>query len=244
MDLLFEYRPLLLNGLFVTLMLSLAVAIGGTVWAVVLATGLLSRFRFIRRLSYLIVEVSRDIPLMVTVLLIYFIMPLAGISLDPFWSCWFAVSLWGGANGSQILRAGLVSVSKGQRETAEAFGFGPVKKLFLIILPQAMPVIIPPYVSFLTSLVQATSLGAVIGAQELFRAGQIIIEQTTILKGGSPAYLVYGAILIVYFVLCSLISLAGARVEKRFLRPYRNGADRARVEAQVSDIETNISTGA
>nr|WP_236848549.1 ABC transporter permease subunit [Cereibacter sphaeroides] len=63
-------------------------------------------------------------------------------------------------------------MGRGQRETAAAFGFGPVKTLLLVTLPQAMPVIVPPYVGLLTALVQATSLGAVVGAQELLRTAR------------------------------------------------------------------------
>ncbi len=76
-----------------------------------------------------------------------------------------------------------------------------------------MPVIVPPYVGLLTALVQATSLGAVVGAQELLRTGQVLIEQTTIMQGGSPAYLVYGSILVVYFTLCTP-DLAGGRAHR------------------------------
>jgi polar amino acid transport system permease protein len=96
----------------------------------------------------------------------------------------------------------------------------------LVILPQAMPVIIPPYVSLVTSLVQASSLGAVIGVEEVFRAGQVIIEQTTLTRGGSPAYIVYGFLLVIYFVLCWLISLVGRRCEQHFTR-HLTGADAA-----------------
>ncbi|WP_205839303.1 hypothetical protein [Neorhizobium huautlense] len=74
---------------------------------------------------------------------------------------------------------------------------------------------------------QASSLGAVLGANELFRSAQILIEQTTISKGGSPAYLVYGAILIVYFALCWSISALGARLERHFARPYRKETRRS-----------------
>ncbi len=244
MDLLFQYRPLLIDGFGLTLLLSLAVAIGGTTWAIILTAGVLSPFTPLRVLCIAIMEVSRDIPLMVTVLLVYFVLPITGLSLDPFWSCWVAVSLWGGASGAQILRAGLASVGKGQRETAAAFGFGRVRGLILITLPQAMPVIIPPFVGLLTSLVQATSLGAVIGVHEFFRAGQIIIEQTTITQGGSPAYLVYGMILIVYFCLCTLISLIGGRIEKYFLRPYDAGGQEATVARKVQELSNSISTNA
>jgi polar amino acid transport system permease protein len=84
-----------------------------------------------------------------------------------------------------------------------------------------MPVILPPYVSLVTGLVQASSLGAVLGVNELLRSAQVLIEQTTISRGGSPAYLVYGAILIVYFILCWTISAVGRRLERHFAKPYR-----------------------
>lgn len=243
MGLLYEYRIFLLTGLVETLKMSLIVALGGTLCAILLTMAITAKYRLLSRLGFVLVEVLRDLPLMVTVLLVYFMLPMTGISLNPFWSCCAAISVWGGANGAQILRAGLASVSTGQRETAAAFGFGPVRGLLLITLPQAMPVIIPPYVGLLTALVQATSLGAVVGAQELLRSGQVLIEQTTIMRGGSPAYLVYGTILIVYFVLCTLISMIGGRIEKYFLRPYSGRAE-AKLETRAQDIESSISTSA
>lgn len=243
MNLLYEYRAFLFTGLIETLRMSLVVAVGGTLCAILLTMAVTAKYRLVSRLGFALVEVLRDLPLMVTVLLVYFMLPMTGISLDPFWSCCVAISVWGGANGAQILRAGLASVGKGQRETAAAFGFGPVRGLLLFTLPQAMPVIVPPYVGLLTALVQATSLGAVVGAQELLRSGQVLIEQTTIMRGGSPAYLVYGAILVVYFTLCTLISLIGGRVERHFLRPYSAGGE-ARLEKRAQDIESEISTSA
>ena len=243
MDLLYEYRVFLFYGLIETLKMSLVVAFGGTICAIAITMAVLSKPVIVRRIGFGLMEVLRDLPLMVTVLLVYFMLPLTGLNLNPFWSCCAAISIWGGANGAQILRAGLNSVGKGQRETAAAFGFSPLKGLLLITLPQAMPVILPPYVSLLTALVQATSLGAVVGAQELLRSGQVLIEQTTIMRGGSPAYLVYGSILVVYFVLCTLISLVGGRIEKYFLRPY-SSASEARVEERAHDIESKIQTSA
>ncbi len=219
--LLLEFRAFLIDGLINTLLLSLAIIVGGTLFAVVFSAGLSVRSTVLSRFVYLLVECLRDIPLMVTVLLVYFVLPNIGLSLDPFWSSTLSVSIWGGANGAHIIRGGLASVPKGQWESAQAFGLRGWKGLVLVIVPQAMPVILPPYVSLVTGLVQASSLGAVIGVNELFRSGQVLIEQATLSRGGSPAYLVYGAILVVYFVLCWLISLGGRQLEKRFTRPYR-----------------------
>jgi polar amino acid transport system permease protein len=219
--LLLEFRTFLIDGFVNTILLSLAIIVGGTLCAILFAAGLSLRSIAASRTIYMLVECLRDIPLMVTVLLVYFVLPNVGISLNPFWSSTLSVSIWGGANGAHIIRAGLGSVPKGQWESAQAFGLRGWKGLVLVILPQAMPVILPPYISLVTGLVQASSLGAVIGVNELFRSGQVLIEQTTLSRGGSPAYLVYGVILVVYFVLCWTISLAGRRLEKRFAKPFR-----------------------
>ncbi|MBM6593160.1 amino acid ABC transporter permease [Microvirga pudoricolor] len=219
--LLLEFKSFLLDGLAHTLLLSLVMILGGTFFAILFAGGLSLKSKWLSRPVYMLVECLRDIPLMVTVLLVYFVLPNAGISLNPFWSSALSVSVWGGANGAHIIRAGLASVPSGQREAALAFGLRGWKGLLLVVIPQAMPVILPPYVSLVTGLVQASSLGAVIGVNELLRSAQILIEQTTISRGGSPAYLIYGTILIVYFVLCWAISVLGARLERYFARPYQ-----------------------
>ncbi|WP_336509991.1 amino acid ABC transporter permease [Agrobacterium tumefaciens] len=203
------------------------------------ATGLSVKTGWVSRPIYGLVECLRDIPLMVTVLMVYFVLPHAGLSLNPFWSSALSVSVWGGANGAHIIRAGLLSVPIGQREAALSSGLRSWKGLLLVVLPQAMPIILPPYVSLVTGLVQASSLGSVLGVNELLRSAQILIEQTTISRGGSPAYLVYGAILVVYFALCWSISALGARLERHFARPYRRDRDR---KAQTVEATPVIQT--
>jgi len=242
MELLYEYRVFLLAGLWQTLLMSGVVAIGGTLCSIALVIGMSAGSSLVRKPSYVVTEILRDVPLMVTVLLTYFVAPKIGLRLDPFWATCLAVSVWGGANGAQILRAGLLSVGKDQRETARAFGLDGWKGLVLVVLPQAMPVIVPPFVGLLTALVQATSLGAVVGAHELLRSGQILIEQTTISRGGTPAYLVYGSILIIYFALSWSISLIGRRVEAHFLKPYRAHTGDAVLQSRIQAVETRIQT--
>ncbi|CDZ55166.1 amino acid ABC transporter permease [Neorhizobium galegae] len=216
--LLLEFKDFFLEGFINTLVLCLAIVTGATLFAIVLAAGMSLRSFVLSRLFHLLAEVFRALPLIVTVLLIYFVLPALGISLDPFWSTTLSVSLWGGANGSHAIRAGLTAVPNAQRETAMAFGLRGWKGLVFVVLPQAMPVILPPYISLVTAWVQASSLGAVVGVSELFRSGQIVIEQTTISRGGSPAFLIYGMILIVYFFLCWAISLAARPIEQYFSR--------------------------
>ncbi|CDZ58439.1 amino acid ABC transporter permease [Neorhizobium galegae] len=237
--LLLEFQSFLLDGLLNTLFLSSVMIAGGTFFAVIFAVGLSAQSAWLRGPVYGLVECLRDIPLMVTVLMVYFVLPHAGLSFNPFWSSALSVSVWGGANGAHIIRAGLLSVPSGQREAALSSGLRGWKGLFLVILPQAMPVILPPYVSLVTSLTQASSLGAVLGVNELLRSAQILIEQTTIARGGSPAYLVYGSILVVYFALCWSISALGAKLERHFAKPYqrtngKTGLAKPAVALQIS----------
>ncbi|WP_342363746.1 amino acid ABC transporter permease [Terrarubrum flagellatum] len=237
--LLIQYSQVLTVGLVWTLLLGLVVSLLATVVATVFTFVISRKSVIASTMAFALVEVLRDIPLIVTVLFTYFVLPILGLSLSPFWSTAISLSLWGGANGANIIRAGLTSVGKDQREAAASLGLRSWKAMVLVILPQAMRVILPPYVGLVTSLVQATSLGAVVGMQELLRAGQILIEQTTISQGGSPAFLVYSAILVVFFIICWGISMGGMFLERFFNRAYetpRGGATAASRSAEAATL--------
>ena len=118
-----SFESFLIDGLINTLLLSLAMIVGGTLFAIVFAAGLSLRSTVLSRPVYMLVECLRDIPLMVTVLLVYFVLPNIGISLNPFWSSALSVSVWGGANGAHIIRAGLGLCS--ERAAGSRTGFRP-----------------------------------------------------------------------------------------------------------------------
>ncbi len=75
------------------------------------------------------------------------------------------------------------------------------------------------FAGLLTLLVQGTALGALVGAGEFLKTSQIIIERTTVMDGASPAFMVYTAVLLTYFVICSFISRLSAYLERRFRVP-------------------------
>ena len=93
--LLLEFQSFLLDGLVNTLFLSSVMIAGGTFFAVIFAAGLSAQSGWLRGPVYALVECLRDIPLMVTVLMVYFVLPHAGLSLNPFWSSALSVSVWG-----------------------------------------------------------------------------------------------------------------------------------------------------
>ncbi|CPR15843.1 amino acid ABC transporter permease [Brenneria goodwinii] len=208
-------------GLLGTFKISIVTLVATTLISVIfgsLSTVDLPWLRFIIR-GY--VECFRSIPLVVIVFFIYFTLPLLGLTLPPFLSVSVGLTFWASANGIEIVRGGIASVAKGQRESAASLGLSAWKIYLLIIWPQALRAIIPAYLGQITLLIQASSLGALVGVDELFLNGKNYIEQTTLMSGNNPSFFVYAGILATYFVICSLFTQAGRLYEKRVGKKYQ-----------------------
>ena len=167
------------------------------------------------------VNVLRGIPLIVNVLFVYFVAPILGLTLNSFTAAAVSLSLWGGANCAEIVRGGLQSVPRGQREAVRALALPPLVGFVKVILPQALRPIIPALAGMFTLLVQSTALGALVGVPELFRNGGIVVERAVIEQGSSPAFPVYGAVLLTYFVVCSLLTRVTRGLERHYDPQHR-----------------------
>jgi len=215
MDIILNNLPLLWTGLLRTLELAVVTLVGSTVISVIFGLAGVARSRVLRLVSMAYVEFFRDIPLIVNVLFVYFGAPLIGVSLDPFGAATISFSLWGGANGAEIVRSGFNAVPRHQEQSAMALGLKPWEIMWYVLAPQALLPIIPPFTGLFSLLIQATSLASMVGAMEFFRSAQIIVERTTMMTGFSPAFMVYGFVLLVYFVICASLSALTKLLEKR-----------------------------
>ncbi len=186
MDLLIRNLPFILQGLAMTLGLALATLFFATLISFVLGTLATLRFGWLRVIVKIYVEVFRDIPLVVNIFFVFFVAPLFGLELSPFAAVTVGLSLWGSANGIEIVRGGFSAVPKHQWQSAAALGLKTWEIYLFITGPQALRAILPPFVGLLTLLVQATSLGALVGVNEFFKVGQIIVERTTMMEGWNP----------------------------------------------------------
>ena len=213
-----ENAPLLLIGLRATLLLAAVTLVSSTVIGVLLGTLATVRARWLRLLVALYVETFRDNPLIVTIFTIFFGAPFVGIPLEPFPAVALGLSLWGGANGAEIVRGGIQAVHKGQREAATALGLRPWKIYLLVLWPQALRAVLPAFTGLLALIVQSTSLGALVGVTEFLKAGGLIIERSTVMVGINPAFQVYGFVLLVYFAVCSVLTWLSRRLERRLGR--------------------------
>ena len=158
------------------------------------------------------VWIIRGTPLLVQLFLIFYGLPSVGIVLDAFPAALIGFTLNVGAYTSEIIRAVLLAVPKGQWEAAYSIGMTWSQAMRRSILPQAMRIAVPPLSNTFISLVKDTSLAAAITVPELFRAGQRIVATTY------EPLILYVQVALIYLVLSSVLSSLQAQLEKRFYR--------------------------
>ncbi|MBB3611638.1 cystine transport system permease protein [Rhizobium sp. BK602] len=158
------------------------------------------------------VWVIRGTPLLVQLFVIFYGLPSMGILLDAFPAAVIGFTLSVGAYTSEIIRAVISSVPKGQWEAAYSIGMNWRQAMSRTILPQAARVAVPPLSNTFISLVKDTSLAAAITVPEMFQAAQRIVATTY-----EPLILYVEAALI-YLVMSSFLSALQGRLERRFAR--------------------------
>jgi His/Glu/Gln/Arg/opine family amino acid ABC transporter permease subunit len=201
--------PYLLSGVKFTIALASLVILIGTFLGVILGLMQESRSRLVRYPANLIVEITRGTPLIMQMFFIFFGLPALGIRLSTFPSAAIAMSLFAAGNAAEIVRGAIDSLPLGQFDAAKSLGMNYVQMMIYVILPQALRRMIPPMMGLFTTLIKDTSLAAIIGAFELTRAAQEIIERTF---HSLEIYLVAAAL---YFLICYPLSYYTRKVEQR-----------------------------
>ncbi|MGH3877620.1 MAG: amino acid ABC transporter permease [Actinophytocola sp.] len=234
----FMFNQRVINGLFLTIELTLLAMVIGIVLGVIIAVMRLSPNPIVSTIAWVYAWFFRGTPVLVQVIFWSFIAILypvisLGIPFGPeflFFDANLLIPIFVGAvlgfglneaaYMSEIVRAGILSVDSGQTEAAEALGMTRLKILRRIVLPQAMRVIIPPTGNETISMLKTTSLASVIAVGDLFTEVQLIyggnLQQIPLLVVAS----------IWYLVLTSLLSVAQFFIERRYSRgavPSRQG---------------------
>jgi len=173
-----------------------------------------SRILVLRYVSLLYVEVVRGIPLLVTLLTVFYLIPIVMNQQVPdFMAVVASLALYGGAFAAEIVRAGIESIGRGQWEAARSTGLNPWQVMRFIVMPQAFLVIIPPGVGLFVGMIKDSSLATVVGYVELMKAGEIVRN--------NPPFYTFGPLSVValnYFVLCFTLSRFGRWLEQRLSR--------------------------
>ena len=156
-----------LMGAALTLFICFAAMIASTVLALAAALGRLSSNGMMFGVSTFYTSFFRGTPLLLQILLVYLGLPQIGIVLTPIPAAVIALSLCYGAYSAEIFRAGILAVPHGQREAARALGLRESLIMWLVVLPQAMRLIIPPLGNQFIAMLKDSSLVSVLGAWEL-----------------------------------------------------------------------------
>jgi cystine transport system permease protein len=207
-----SFFPILQAGLSYTIPLTLITFALGLSLAFLTALARLSKFKPLVLIAKLYVWIFRGTPLLVQLFILFFGFPSLGITLDPFPTAIIGFTLNKGAYSSEIIRAAILSIPKGQREAAYSIGMTKWQAMRRIILPQAVRVAIPPLGNSFISLIKDTSLAATITVTEMFQKGQQIAAFTY-----EPLWL-YIEVAAIYLLFSTVLSYFQNRLEQRYER--------------------------
>lgn len=203
----------LLHGLVVTLQISAISLVLSLVFGLITALLTLSSSKTGQLLARVYVESIRNTPLLIQLFLIYFVLsPILEIS--PFLSAVLALSLFEGAYASEIIRGGILAVSKGQWESAYSLGLSLKDTYRLIILPQAFRTIAPPLASQGISLIKDSALVSTIAIYDLTMQGQAIVSETFL------TFEIWFTVAAIYLVFTVTLSIGVHALETRMRPDY------------------------
>jgi polar amino acid transport system permease protein len=213
----FNWRPvfdnfdLLLKGLGVSLSIAVLSLAVGSLIGLAAAFGRTHGTRALQLLLTAYVELVRNIPLLLIVYFVYFGLPLLGVSLfDNLWSFVLSLALYSGAYLTEVFRAGIEAVGKGQTEAARAIGMTRLQVVRHVTLPLMIRVVLPALGNTFISLFKDTSVASAIAVPELtYGAIRINVNSWRVVE----VYLVVG---LLYLATCYAIAGLLRRIERRF----------------------------
>jgi len=214
-------RYMATEGLKGTAVIAAESVAASAVIGVLLGTLMTLDSRPLRGAIRLYIEIWRGLPLIVTIFVIFFVLPTAEIRFSAIQAAAVALSLWGSAQVAEATRGAVQSIPREQHEAASALGFGWLGRHVFVIVPQALRRLLPPMVSLLVNVIQNSTLAGLIGAVELLFAAKIQVER---IAGPPPAGLaqvhaveIYGGLLVVFFAISFPLTRLAAYLEKRLV---------------------------
>jgi polar amino acid transport system permease protein len=210
---LLQYSRLIAVGTAYTIGFTVATAVTGFAVGCVVAIASLSNVRFISAPLVMLVEVFRCTPVLVQLVWIYYALPvLIGVELSPAVAAFIALSFYGGAFYSEIIRGGIASIEPGQWDAGRALGMRRFELMKRIVMPQALKRMIPPLVNQAVLQLKNTSLLSVLAVPDLLYQGQLITSATY-----RPLE-TYTMIAVIYFIILFPMTRVARMLETRLAR--------------------------
>jgi polar amino acid transport system permease protein len=209
-DLVVASAPLIGRGLLVTLGVSLAVLVLGSLVGLAGGLCLLYGSRALQWGVRIYVDALRGIPHLVLIFAIFYGFPALGLQLSAVAAGIVALSLFCGAHVSEVVRGAVASIPRGQADAAAAIGLAFRYRLRHVILPQAVGRFLPAWVNTAVEIVKSSSLVSLVSVVDLTMATQQIVGRTR------EALLFYGVAALLYFAINFSLSLMGRQLERRY----------------------------
>lgn len=209
-NLIANYYPKYIDATLVTLKVSFFALLIGLILGVVVCMAKISKIKVLEILATIYIEVLRNTPLLVQILIIYFALPEFGIKFSAFMSAIIALSINSGAYISEILRAGINAIDKGQVEAGRSLGLNYWQTMKLIVLPQAFKNSLPALGNEFISLVKESSIVSFIGVTEIMFVAGAVKNATY------EPFVPYFIAAAIYFVITSILSYAVKGLEKKY----------------------------
>ncbi|MFE7976698.1 ectoine/hydroxyectoine ABC transporter permease subunit EhuC [Streptomyces shenzhenensis] len=201
---------LVLKGVWTTVQLLVLSALLAAAVSFVVGIARTHRLRTVRFVAGFYTEVFRGTSALVMIFWVFFVLPIAfGWQLVPMWAGTLALGLTYGAYGSEIVRGALNAVDAAQKEGGIALGFTPWQRLRLILLPQAVPEMIPSFCNLVIELLKGTALVSVMGM------GDLAFSANLVRLALQESAEVYAYVLLIYFVIAFVITRLMRALEKR-----------------------------
>jgi len=207
---------LLVKGAAMTLLLSIAGVVVGTVLGIfggIIRTYPSRVCYALRPLVWLWVEVFRRTPLMILMLLSYFGLAHTGFVVPPLLVGLLAVCVYSVAYMTENIRSGIEAIPKSQWDAGLSLGMNSWHLLVCVIMPQALRISIPPSIGFMQSLVKDTSVATIIGLVELTHVSQLLRYRFP-----AAGFTIFGTVLLLYFIICYPLSWFGDHAERKVRR--------------------------
>jgi len=211
-ELAWKSLPYLLEGIPVTLSVSIIGMLLGLLLGFILSLARSSKRILLRWPARIYISFMRGTPIIVFLFILYFGLPVIGLNLSAILAASLAFGLNSAAYIAEINRSSLSSIDQGQWESAKALNLSYWQTMHKIILPQATRIALPPLTNVFMSIVQSTSLAAVITVPELFQKAQIVAGRTF------DSMTMYILVALIYWPICIVIGFMQNRLESRFSR--------------------------
>ncbi|MFT0860539.1 ectoine/hydroxyectoine ABC transporter permease subunit EhuC [Ancylobacter sp. G4_0304] len=212
MQIVWEYRHLLIEGVRITLLITALSAVLAIFMA--FASGLArdARSALLRVPAIIYIELFRGTSLLAQMFWLFFVLPSFGVELPALACGALAIGLCNGAYGSEIVRGALRAVPRGQREAAIALNYSPAQTFRIILLPQAARIMAPLFGSLVIEILKGSSLVSLITLADLtFQAKNIILVHLNTTA-------VLSTVLVIYFLIALFISGGARRIERALSR--------------------------